>query len=74
MYDKKDEDNTYFERIDMSRPGRTPKQHKMLMERIVKIIRLFKPDDGTLRMQRVLCTSSFPEWFDKIRKRDVVDK
>jgi hypothetical protein len=31
-----------------SRPSRTPKQHKMLMERIVKIVRLFKPDDGTL--------------------------
>jgi hypothetical protein len=44
--------------IDMERPSakhslhsqsnRTPKQHKMLMERIVKIVRLFKPDDGTL--------------------------
>ena len=53
----------------MERPSRTPKQHKMLMERIVKIVRLFKPDDGTLRMQRVLCTSSFPEWFIKIRNR-----
>jgi len=41
------------------RPNRTPKQHKMLMERIVKIVRLFKPDDG----------SSFPEWFTKIRNR-----
>ena len=48
----------------MERPSRrTPKQHKMLLERIVKIVRLFKPDDG-----------SFPEYFDKIRKRDVVDK
>jgi hypothetical protein len=55
--------------IDMERPSakhslhsqskRTPKQHKMLMERIVKIVRLFKPDDG----------SSFPEWFTKIRNR-----
>jgi len=52
-----------------SRPSRTPKQHKMLMERIVKIVRLFKPDDVTLRMQRVLCTTSFPEWFIKIRNR-----
>lgn len=32
----------------VNRPKRTPKQHKMLMERIVKIVRLFKPDDGTL--------------------------
>ena len=43
----------------VNRPKRTPKQHKMLMERIVKIVRLFKPDDG----------SSFPEWFTKIRNR-----
>jgi hypothetical protein len=43
----------------VNRPKRTPKQHKMLMERIVKIVRLFKPDDGT----------SFPEWFTKIRNR-----
>lgn len=42
----------------------TPKQHKMLMERIVKIIRLFKPDDG----------SSFPEWFIKIRGRNDLEK
>ena len=64
--------NTYFERIDMissakhslrrqstqSKPLRTPKQHKMLIKRIRKIGRMFKPDG-----------ISFPEWFDKIRKR-----
>jgi hypothetical protein len=50
--------------IDMERPKRTPKQHKMLMERIVKIVRLFKPDDG----------SSFPEWFTKIRNRYGLDR
>jgi len=47
-----------------SRPNRTPKQHKMLLERIVKIVRLFKPDDG----------SSFPEWFTKIRNRYALDE
>ena len=43
----------------MERPSsRTPKQHKMLMERIVKIVRMFKP-----------VGISFPEWFIKIRNR-----
>ena len=40
---KKDEDNTYFERIDM-RPNRTPKQHRVVMNRMGKIFRLFKPE------------------------------
>jgi hypothetical protein len=42
-----------------SRPSRTPKQHKMLIKRIRKIGRMFKPGD-----------ISFPEWFDKIRRRN----
>lgn len=46
----------------MDRHSRTPKQHKMLIKRIRKIGRMFKP-----------VGISFPEWFDKIRGRDVVD-
>ena len=42
-----------------ARPSRTPKQHKMLIKRIRKIGRMFKPGD-----------ISFPEWFDKIRRRN----
>ena len=54
----------YSESLNMERPNRTPKQHKMLLERIVKIVRLFKPDDAT----------SFSEWFLKIRNRYGLDR
>ena len=54
--------NTYFERIDMRpnsakhslrRQSRTPRQHRVVMNRMGKIFRLFKPD-GTLGELRQL--------------------